>query len=537
MSITHPLKNRLIDEAGKSIDSVDEAGTNSLAVSGIVDVGNVTGTVTVAGTVDIGNEIDVNVTNTSINTVVTGSIAIVDKNGNYIEAHQDADGEYYLGSAVIQAVHQDPNNSSTTNLTSVNGYTFTGAATSTLGVAGLQWLLKTDQNAMVYIEQSQDGTNWDIVDSYIYYYTKGGFGETVQAIGAYWRIRVVLIGTTDTTFFRLSGILCPVVDPLPRSLDAQGRLVTATCIEDVETGANAEVDPLGSLKTVTPVRLVGASFSGTTKDTNFWTETVTGSGAITQAGGLTVSTGVTANSTAKYVSTRSSRKVTGATNQFRALARLTTATQANNIRRIGAYNDTDGYFFQVDGTSFGVGSRKAGVDTVVSSGSFNGNLGAIVVMNTSIQQLVINITESGARFFANNILLHTLGGNDALTNTLNLPVTMENINSGGNTTDNTFNVRFASILRLGELFTNPIYRFVNTNTTSILKYGAGTLQRIINCDNLGSITIYDNTSAAGTVIATIDTAKALGSIDMGVSFSTGLTLVTGGGAKVTVVYE
>ncbi len=61
--------------------------------------------------------------------------------------------------------------------------------------------------------------------------------------------------------------------------------------------------------------------------------------------------------------------------------------------------------------------------------------------------------------------------------------------------------------------------------------------RIVNLDNAGSVTIYDNTAASGTQIAVIDTAKALGTLDFEYDFSIGLTVVTAGGAKVTVIYE
>ena len=50
----------------------------------------------------------------------------------------------YFGS-ITQNVKADANNSSTDNLVSSNEYTYTGTYTSTLGVVGLQWSLKTDR--------------------------------------------------------------------------------------------------------------------------------------------------------------------------------------------------------------------------------------------------------------------------------------------------------------------------------------------------------------------------------------------------------
>lgn len=462
---------------------------------------------------------------------------IVDDSGNVISSHISADGDYHLGVAVEQNVIADPGNSSTANLVAANSYTFTGATTSTLGVVGLQWSLKTDQNATVYIEQSPDEINWDITDSYDYFYSKGGDGGTVQAVNSYWRIRVVLTGTTDTTYFRLQGVLCPIASPLPKSLDADGRLKTASCLLDCETGIKGKITPFGLQKTTNAIRIVGTSFSGTVKDTNFWSETAL-TGSITQDGEITLSTGVTANSIVRYTSKRKARHVAGTSNEFKFSGRLVTEPQANNIRRCGPTDKTDGFFFQVNGTTFGVGSLKGGVETVVNSGSFNGNYGSSLDMSTDFGNFVIWYWERAAYFFVNGVLLHTIiATSESLTNTCTLPITMENYNTNGNTTDNSFRILTATISRLGSLITNPQYYYAGTNATTILKYGAGTLQRVVITDNVGTMIVYDNTAASGSVIANIDASKTVGTMNFDVSFSLGLTIVTASTPKMTVVYE
>lgn len=75
---------------------------------------------------------------------------------------------------IQQDVIADTNNSSVANLSATQ--TFTGLATSTLGIVGIQVSLKTDQDCVVYIDQSPDGVNWDVVDSFLYYTLKGGNG-------------------------------------------------------------------------------------------------------------------------------------------------------------------------------------------------------------------------------------------------------------------------------------------------------------------------------------------------------------------------
>lgn len=439
---------------------------------------------------------------------------------------------------ILQDVREDTGNSSTTNLAAANSYTFTGTSASTLGVAALQFSLKTDQNAKIYIDQSPDGTNWDICDCYDYYYTNGGFGATVQAVSSYWRIRVILTGTTDTTYFRLVGILCPIVEALPRSLNEDGRLKSSSTLYDNETDIKGKITPFGNVKTTTAVRIIGKSFSGTTKDTNFWTETVTGTGSVTQSGDITLATGTTANSTAKYVSTRSARHVGGTSNEFKFTGRLISALDADNIRRCGVYNAAEGFYFYVDGTTFGVGVRKGTSDTVVASGNFNGNWGASMTMDTAMHNFVIWYWERTIYWFVDGKLLHKRSAaTTSLTNTLTLPITMENINSNGNNTNNEFEILTVTVCRFGNLQTAATYKYISSATTTVCKYGAGNLHTIVNNDNVGSVIVYDNTAGSGTIIASIDLSKVLGTLTFDIQYSTGLTLVTTGSVKITVVYD
>lgn len=462
-----------------------------------------------------------------------------DSSGHQITSVASTDG-YYLGTAIIQNVRIDPRNSSTTNLDAGNSYTFTGTAVSTLGVVALQVSLKTDKNATVYVDQSPDGYYWDISDSFTYYYSKGGDSWSVQAVNSYARVRVVLFDSSASTYFRLQFALCPVVDTVARSLSSDGRLKTETTIKDPQTNRTARVTPLEELKTVELVRLVGTGFDGYTKDGNFWTETVTGSGAVTQSGQISLTTGATANSTVKYTSSRKGRKVPGTSMEFRAGVRFVTAGTADNKRLVGAYSTDEGLFFQLSGTTFSVVARTNGSDAnIVSSGSFNGNLGSTYTMNTNYHRLVIIYSESSAEFYIDGVLLHTLSVATApLTNTLTLPVTIENINFNGSVTPVTFNCRFASILRLGKYTSANRIKYISTTGTYNLKYNGGHLKGIIVTDNTGTVTVYDYpTATAGFEICFIDCTKVTGNFDFGADFNNALTVVTTGNARTTIVYE
>jgi len=479
----------------------------------------------------------------------TQQTRVLDVDGNGIGSSQDSDGNYHLSTTIIQNVNPDPNNSSTTNLAVGNDYTFEGTASSTLGVVGLQWSLKTDQNATVYIEESDiedsaDGTEWDLSRSFNYIAAHGGRGETVQATKAYWRIRVVLTGTIATTYFRLSAVLCPIAMPLPSALSADGRLLTENTITGKENpDRHVWVSPVNGLQTFTTVRLVGTNFDGIVKDTNFWTEAVTNGGTVTQNGEIVLNTEADSagNGTAKYTSVRKARFVVGSALKFQGLFSFVTAGTVDNVRRCGAYDANNGFFFQLDGTTFSVVSRKATVDTPIASGSFNGNLGTTFTPSTGAGEvyykLDIEWTPGGAFYYVNGVLLHkSVGGH--LTNTLTLPITFENINDNDSDVEIVFDCLGVVIVREGQLATSAIYKYITGVATPVLKYGAGNLHSVTINDNSGSFIIYDGVSAGGTIIAAVDCSKGFGTLTYNAPFSDGLYIATtGAGVKITVIYE
>jgi hypothetical protein len=95
-----------------------------------------------------------------------------------------------------------------------------------------------------------------------------------------------------------------------------------------------------------------------------------------------------------------------------------------------------------------------------------------------------------------------------------------------------------------QVYQSHSYQNVNANGTTTIKSGAGTLVRILwNKKGASSnlCTIYDNTSAAGTVIASIDTTSVIPgtSEQCDLAFATGLTIVlaTGTAPDLTLVYR
>lgn len=279
---------------------------------------------------------------------------------------------------VRQDVVADANNSSSTNLAVGNTYTFTGTKSSTLGVAAIQVSLFADKNCYIKVEQSPDGTNWDLSDTFNYVASRN-FGVTVQAISSYVRV-IVTTNSETTTVFRLQTALCPIAEPLPRALDFNSNLKIAAPTD--AAGYAAEVSSYGEQLNVSRIRIVGAQFDGNTVDPNFWT-TATSTGTVVQSSSnLIVTSGTAAGHYASIRSVRRARFVAGTNNKARLYIRLPDTGTAN-VKRRGGFATISNYLFTVSGTpnvtagdiytnntqTFTVGISGTGVSTVSMIGT------------------------------------------------------------------------------------------------------------------------------------------------------------------------
>ena len=458
-----------------------------------------------------------------------------------------------LVNAIVQNVTVSPYNSSTAVLAPTG--TFTGTGTSTLGVAGIQVSLFANQNCTVHIEQSDDNTNWDISDTYSYrYQTKPNFGITVQAVTSYFRVRVQNDNqTASATTFRLQSCLCPIVEALPRSLDAEGNL--AVCVQDIEDeyGSHVKLSPVGGLNTSRLNKIVGITFNGTTIDSNFWQTSAVAGASATQVGGeLSLITNAATTGAASYLqSVRSARYVPGNQHYCRFVVDCGSTTGTGTTKRwgawtssaIGAYNaPQDGCAFSIINGVLSVSTFNAGSATVVNNGSFNGQAGLtrnVPPVGTNIYEIMYS--NSNVWFIFNGEYIHKVSATGApWTSTTTLPIRVECFNASATVFNTSIKVRSASIHRFGELESASIYWSPTAAVTgAILKRGAGKLHRALNFDNTaGTLTLYDGvtTAAPSVQMAIIDLARVPGSTEFGIDFYQGLC-VTSTLTTTMVVYE
>lgn len=81
-------------------------------------------------------------------------------------------------------------------------------------------------------------------------------------------------------------------------------------------------------------------------------------------------------------------------------------------------------------------------------------------------------------------------------------------------------------------------QYISTATTTTCKTGAGLLHTItVNGGTAGTIIVYDNTAASGTIIASFDSTNALATYTFDAIFATGLTVITAAATKLTVSYR
>lgn len=323
---------------------------------------------------------------------------------------------------------------------------------------------------------------------------------------------------------------------------AGGVVAARNFLVDSATGQAARISGTGEIRVAETQRVIGTVFGGTILDPNFWTPTIANGGTNTVAGGqCRIATNTTANGAASIESVRTGRYIASVPNAYRGAIQLTTAATANNTRQWGAFDANNGFFFRLAGTTFSIVTRNTTVDTVVSSGSFNGT---VTTYTPDTNNHIYEIIYSNARvlFLIDGVLIHTVTGTSApLAATLTFKASVTNINSGGLTTNVIVDVRSSSIARQGAAQPRPTWKNLTAASTTILKYGPGTLYSMtLNNQSLAiiSVALYDATSATNPIINLDIPATSVSTHSFNLDFYTGLTIVNSAGAQsLLVVYD
>jgi hypothetical protein len=302
---------------------------------------------------------------------------------------------------------------------------------------------------------------------------------------------------------------------------------------------SVKVSPMREQSSSDPIRLVGSVFPNYVKETNFWTETVTGSGVVTgKIGKLEITTGATADSTAQYTSFRKARYVSGAALFYRGVHRYTSTSVTSNMCGFGACDATAGAGFCLSNGTFYAVTKKTGAMTAYPASSFT----TAFTIDTNSHTYEVWWTNSKVWWYVDDILRYSQsypvdppfeqGGKNVL---------LYNHNYGGGTNSQTLENRVASIYSFGQLSTESHYKHISGAGTWVMKLSGGRLHSIAINTPGTLMTIYDETSAvAGSQMAIIDTTKATGNVgnmNFDCPFFVGLTIVTTGAGDFTVIYE
>lgn len=486
-------------------------------------------------------------------TIIDGSqkSQLVDENGNASHSTQDVNGEWHTGVHAIQHIIKIDGNSSNENIDA--GEIWIGSPTSTTGANLISITFNADQNCSIFIDQSDDGVNWDVSD--IGYFTnfKRNFSLASRVVGLFFRVRVENTSSIATTELRLSTTIQPIGNVLPRSLcPMTGCLKTVVHNTSDSNNFNAENTPTGERRSSSISVIAGSPFDGDIIDNSFWSKEEINDGSIIIGDGKAlVSTNTTANGAARLWSSQRGMYLPNNSNRFRSAAKFSAGNQ-DNITRLGvAYGQTmptitDAALFVQDGatSSLKIHVYKNGVLTEITE--FNGNLGSSIKNDNNIHVFEIYYSASSISFSYDNVLLHEIEStNNRWSNTSSLYIYADCVNANLATTYNSLSIESIGITRFGKFSGQHIYDYQSGEIASkVIKRSIGLLSSIVisNISNTSNVTFYDSTTASGDIIFSTGGMSSQSiplNINMkDIQFNNGLTLaITGAGCNVTTIYS
>ena len=298
-------------------------------------------------------------------------------------------------------------------------------------------------------------------------------------------------------------------------------------------------------------RLSGGVFNGTTPSTTFYETSTTASGAAAiSSGELVLTTAINSGSSVLVNAKALARYMGSNMNIFRSVVRYGDVGTLNNRRYIGIKNKgtlTDGFYFLLENTTFSIGYMTGGVETLINSGSFNGEVTSFTV-DTYYHTFEIAFTNKVIDFFIDDVFIHRLTEtSSSIGGERHYKPFLQNTNSGVGAVTVLYS-QVLTISRYGTVSSQGKYYLQQGQTTGVLlKQGPGSIHSIIlsAVTNGSIITLYDGTSTGGTLIWAsgsmgAQTQPFLLDFDGsgGTQFEDGLYLtVTGASCNLFVKYE
>lgn len=352
------------------------------------------------------------------------------------------------------------------------------------------------------IEQSMDGTNWDIRDVYSVAAATGKIYQ-VAVSSRYFRL-VYTNGDTLTTSLRIQ-VLYNTSDKTPSSVRPQdarpndndmtetlsypmgynGATWDRLRIQDAGVG-NLRVTQydgelslglgMTSLRDLTVAQRYttwgdsmadGISTEWIQSNLNGATVTFSGGEAIIQTSANAAGSSSIYGPIINYLP--------GQVDWVNSAVRMD-APSAGNTRRWGRFTTSgltpqDGFAFELIDTTFYATSFKGGVATRVASTSWTKFSTAPFTLDLNYLGAEIRFTSNSCQFYINNVLRHTASGGAApITNTLNLPIAIQNINSSG-ASNRIIDIRNIGQGRFGTQPHGSLISAGNSSTTTLASNG------------------------------------------------------------------